>query len=290
MKIAVFVAALLAVTPAACSGPAPATPPPASSPPAAPSPVAGPLPRPDHVVVVVLENHGIDQMSGATFLNQLAAQGARFTGATAITHPSQPNYLALFSGDTQGVTDDSCPHTFTGPNLGRQLTDAGDTFAAYSEDLPQPGYLGCQTGDYVRWHAPWTDFTTVPPTANRPLTEFGPDYAKLPTVSFVIPNMCHNMHDCDPVIADAWLRANFGPFTRWAATHNSLLIVTFDEAEDGSATNGIPLSFTGPMVRPGTYPEPVDHYRLLRTVEALYGLPALGHAAAQTPITDVWRR
>ena len=285
---AVLLAVALAVS--ACANPPAPVPAPA---PGTASPVAGALPRPDHVVVVVLENHGTDQITGnagASYLNQLAAAGARFTHATAVTHPSQPNYLALFSGDVQGVTDDSCPHTFTGPNLARQLLDAHDSFAAYAEDLPAPGYTGCQTGDYVRWHAPWTDFTTVPPTANRPFAEFGPDFAKLPTLSFVIPNLCHNMHSCAADVADAWLRAHLSGYVAWAKTHNSLLVVTFDEAEDSSATNEIPLSLTGPMVRPGSYAEPVDHYRLLRTLEGLYGLPALGNAADRNPISDVWQR
>ncbi|MEV8610757.1 alkaline phosphatase family protein [Amycolatopsis sp. NPDC051373] len=249
------------------------------------------LPRPSHVVVVVLENHGteISGNSQAPYLNELAAAGARFTDATAITHPSQPNYLALFSGDPHGVTDDSCPHTFSGPNLARQLIDAGYDFGAFAEDLPGPGYPGCRSGDYVRWHSPWVDFTTVPAAVNRPFTAFGPDFTRLPTVSFVIPNMCHNMHDCDTRTADSWLRTHLSGYASWAATHNSLLAVTFDEAEDTSTTNGIPLSLTGPMIRPGTYPEPVNHYRLLRTLEAIYGLPALGHAADTKPIIDVWR-
>ncbi|MET7998062.1 alkaline phosphatase family protein [Amycolatopsis sp. NPDC005232] len=249
------------------------------------------VPRPSHVVVVILENHGTEQVSGnsqAPYLNELAAAGARFTNATAITHPSQPNYLALFSGDLQGVTDDSCPHTFSGPNLARQLIDAGYDFGAFSEDLPGPGYPGCRFGGYVRWHAPWVDFITVPAVVNRPFTAFGPNYTLLPTLSFVIPNMCHNMHDCDTATGDSWLRAHLSGYASWAATHNSLLVVTFDEAEDASTTNGIPLSLTGPMIRPGVYTERVNHYRLLRTLEAMYGLPALGHAADAKPITDVW--
>ncbi|WP_208720269.1 alkaline phosphatase family protein [Amycolatopsis circi] len=282
-----------ALSAAACATPPTAAPvSSSSSAPSAPSAASGALPRPDHVVVVVLENHGSDQVTGnpdAGYLNQLAAAGARFTHATAVTHPSQPNYLALFSGDVQGVADDSCPHTFTAPNLARELLDAGDSFAAYAEDLPAAGYPGCQAGDYVRWHAPWTDFTTVPGAANRPFAEFGPDFAALPTISFVIPNMCHNMHNCGTAVADEWLRAHLSGYAAWATTHNSLLVVTFDEAEDSSAANEIPLSLTGPMVRPSSYAEPVDHYRLLRTLETLYGLPALGHAADRSPISDVWQ-
>jgi acid phosphatase len=78
--------------------------------------------RPDHVVVVMMENHSYSDVIGspaAPYLNSLAAQGASFDNSFAITHPSEPNYLALFSGSTQGVTDDSCPHTFSGSNLGQ---------------------------------------------------------------------------------------------------------------------------------------------------------------------------
>ena len=64
---------------------------------------------PSHVVVVIEENHSYDQIIGnadAPFINKLAAEGALFTDAHAIRHPSQPNYLALFSGSTQGTTGD----------------------------------------------------------------------------------------------------------------------------------------------------------------------------------------
>ncbi|QRP47875.1 alkaline phosphatase family protein [Amycolatopsis sp. FDAARGOS 1241] len=292
VAMGLFLAATCAVAACAPSTPDAPLPATAATVPGTASQANAALPRPSHVVVVVLENHGIEQVSGsgqAPYLNELAAAGAHFTDATAITHPSQPNYLALFSGDPQGVSDDSCPHTFTGPNLGSQLIEAGYGFSAFAEDLPSPGYPGCRAGDYVRWHAPWVDYATVPAAANRPFTAFGPDYRSLPTVSFVIPNMCHNMHDCDTRTADAWLRAHVSAYASWVVTHDSLLVVTFDEAEDASATNRIPLLLTGPMIRPGTYPEPVDHYRLLRTLEAMYGLPALGHAADTKPITDVWR-
>jgi len=74
------------------------------------------VPTPAHVVVVIEENHGYSQIIGspqAPYINTLATQGALFTKSYALTHPSQPNYLGLFSGSTQGITDDSCPHTFS---------------------------------------------------------------------------------------------------------------------------------------------------------------------------------
>src|SRR6476620_3448910 len=82
------------------------------------------LPRPDHVVVVVMENRGYSDIVGsasAPYINSLARSSASFTRSHAITHPSQPNYLALFSGSTQGVTDDSTPgHTFSRQNIGSE--------------------------------------------------------------------------------------------------------------------------------------------------------------------------
>src|SRR3954451_24396953 len=86
------------------------------------------VPRPDHVVIVIFENHQQPQVIGspnAPYINSLAQGGANFTQSFAVTHPSQPNYLALFSGSTQGISNDSCPHTFTANNLGKQLLDSG---------------------------------------------------------------------------------------------------------------------------------------------------------------------
>ena len=119
------------------------------------------LPRPDHVVMVIEENHSYSQIidsPDAPYINRLAAQGALFTESFGITHPSQPNYLALFSGSTQGITDNSCPHTFTTPNLGHNLLAAGLTFAGYSEDLPSVGSIVCSEGHYARKHNPWVNW------------------------------------------------------------------------------------------------------------------------------------
>src|SRR4051812_39838314 len=78
----------------------------------------GALPKPEHVVVAVFENKDAGSVTGgrAPFLASLADQGAAFTNAHGETHPSQPNYLALFSGDTHGVTSDACPLSFPGGN------------------------------------------------------------------------------------------------------------------------------------------------------------------------------
>ena len=126
----------------------------------------GGVPVPDHVVIVVEENHSYAEIIGsaaAPYINSLAQQGALFTASHGVTHPSEPNYLALFSGSTQGVTDDSCPHTFSTANLGSELIAAGGSFIGYSEDLPAPGSTVCTSGAYARKHNPWVNFSTSVP-------------------------------------------------------------------------------------------------------------------------------
>src|SRR5690242_1994195 len=240
------------------------------------------VPEPAHTVVVVMENHSYADIIGnpaAPFINELAGRGALFTRSSAITHPSEPNYLALFSGSTQGVTDDGCPNRFTAPNLAADLIRAGKSFAGYAEDLPGPGSPVCSAGDYARKHVPWADFSNVPGSVSLPFTSFpATAFARLPSVSFVIPNLCHDMHDCSVATGDAWLRANIGPYADWAMRHDGLLILTWDE-DDGSQANHITTIFAGQKVRPGRYAEPVTHYSVLATIEAAYTLPRDARAA-----------
>ncbi len=242
------------------------------------------------MVVVVEENRAAQTVLGnssAPFIDSLVRTGANFTRSYAESHPSEPNYLALFSGSTQGVTDDSCPHTYTSDNLAHEVLASGRSFASYSQGLPSRGFTGCRSGDYVRKHAPWVNWPSVPAATSHPATDFPTDFATLPALSFVIPDLRHDMHDGTVAEGDRWLQQNLSGYISWARTHNSLLILTFDE-DDHTANNRIATIFVGQRVSPGSYAERVDHYRLLRTIEDAFALPALGAAAATQPITDVW--
>lgn len=250
------------------------------------------IPTPDHVVVVMLENksfHEVTDGSSAPYITSLANSGANFSQSFAVTHPSEPNYLALFSGSPQGVIDDSCPHTFPGANLASELAGAGLSFAGYSESMPADGFTGCTSGEYARKHNPWVDFTNVPASSNLVYERHFPtDFTQLPRVSFVIPNLCDDAHDCGVATADKWLRNNLDAYKQWAVTHNSVLVVTFDE-DDSSQSNQIPTVFTGQHVKPGNYSERIDHYGVLRTLEDAFGLPCTANACSATPITDAWQ-
>jgi len=249
------------------------------------------VPTPDHVVIVMEENHGYSQIIGsdnAPYINHLAAKGALFTNAHAIGHPSQPNYLDLFSGANQGVTNDSCPHSFSADSEASELIATGASFVGYSEDLPEKGSLVCTAGKYARKHAPWTNFTNLPAKTNLPFTKFPSDYNRLPTVAWVIPNLDNDMHDGTIAVGDTWLKNNLATYADWAMSNNSLLIVTFDE-DDGGHGNQVATIFLGPMVKAGQYGEYIDHYSVLRTISAMYGLKPLGNAADKKPIRDVWK-
>jgi phosphatidylinositol-3-phosphatase len=262
---------------------------------------AGAVPRFGHVVIVVMENKNYHDIIGrpdeAPYLNSLASGGAVFSSSFAVAHPSQPNYLALFSGSTQNVTSDNCPQNFNDvPNLGAELISSGLSFAGYSGSMPSARYRGCGSYlslGYVRTHNPWVDFSNVPAASNLTFASFPRIYNRLPTVSFVIPNLCHDMHYCSRDTGDSWMQHNLGGYAHWAQSHNSLLIITWDE--DGAIlglfgdNNKVPTIFYGAHVRPGTYREHASHYGVLRTVEDMYGLAHAGSSARAAPMTDVWK-
>lgn len=256
------------------------------------------LPRPDHIIIVIEENHSYNQIIGnsnAPYINGLANDtlGALFTNFYAETHPSQPNYLWFFSGGNQGVTNDYVPNNtpFTTPNLGAALLQKSLTFGGYSEGLPSTGFQGASSGAYARKHNPWVNWqgnktNGIPASLNMPLTDFPADYSSLPKISFVIPNLNNDMHDGTIAEGDTWLQNNLDGYIQWAKTHNSLFILTFDEGTYSS--NRIVTILVGQMVKQGQYDQHVNHLNLLRTLEDMYGLYHSGSSIDSTNISNCW--
>ncbi|MBU1775561.1 MAG: alkaline phosphatase family protein, partial [Gammaproteobacteria bacterium] len=193
---------------------------------------------------------------------------------------------ALFSGSTRGIRSNTCPLDLSGDNLASQLIAKGLSFASYSESMLEPGHDGCIWGAYRRKHNPVANWKELAAN-NQPFSAFPTDFAQLPTVSFVVPDQRNDMHDGSIAQGDAWLKKNLESYAQWAMTHNSLLIVTFDE-DDGSEKNRIATIFVGQRVKPGQYVQRIDHYGLLRMVEELYGLPLLNESAKARTIKGVW--
>ncbi|MFF4289695.1 alkaline phosphatase family protein [Streptomyces sp. NPDC001633] len=258
---------------------------------------AAALPTPDHVVVVVFENHAYEQVIGsssAPYLNNtLKAGGANLTNSFALTHPSQPNYLDLFSGATQGVTDDSCytPQFSGAANLGSELIAAGKSWGSYNEGLPAEGSTTCTNSatKYARKHNPWFAFNNVPLNTAHTFSQFPTNYSTLPKVSYVVPNLCNDMHDCSITTGDNWLKNNLDGYAQWAKNNNSLLLVTFDE-DDRAHNNHVATVLYGAHVTPGSSSSATyNHYNVLRTVEDLAGLTThAGNAASASDITGIW--
>jgi hypothetical protein len=257
------------------------------------------LPHPDHVVIVIEENHGyaqiIDKRNSASYIHALAKRGMLFTRSYGVSHPSQPNYLALFSGSTQGISNDACLGSFDSDNLASSLLDRGFSFATFSESLPATGDLGCAAGAYQRKHNPAANWqgTRLPAAVNRRFADFANlprgDFSGLPTVSFVIPNQDNDMHDGSFEAADEWLKTRIAPYVDWAMTHNSLLILTWDE-DDFSGDNRIVTILAGQMVKPGTSAQRIDHYSVLRMLLDFYDLPALSASRDAEPIRGIWKK
>jgi hypothetical protein len=232
------------------------------------------VPAFSHIVVVVEENKDYSEIIGnpqAPYINSLAADGALLDNFTALTHPSEPNYFALYAGSTFGLTADATVSE-PDPTLATILQGAGQTFTGWVEHPNTDSD-----------HNPWRSFpegTSVEQDfAGFPTTNF----ASLPTVSFVIPNVNDDMHNGTIAQGDSWLQANIAAYAQWAANNNSLLVVVWDEA-DTSSINQIPAILYGADVVPGDYNTAYNDYNLLSTILGAYNLTSPNNAAGAAPI------
>ena len=255
-----------------------------------------------HVVLVVFENHEASQIGGnpdAPTFNALARRYATLTRYDGVAHPSLPNYLALVSGSTQGITSDCTECIVRGRSLADTLAAAGKTWKTYAEDLPYPGFTGGSAGRYAKKHDPFLYFRDVAGSRtlrNRvvPFTQLARDLARhrLPDFSLVIPNLCNDMHDCSVATGDAWLKAHIAPLLRSTQLRGGVVFVVFDEGTSDTGGGGrVEALVLGPTVRRGSrFTKPTNHYGLLRTIEDAWKLPRLAHSRTGTPIGGIWAK
>jgi phosphatidylinositol-3-phosphatase len=255
---------------------------------------------PAHVAIILMENeeyNGIVGASSTPYINGLAKRNALATEMYAITHPSLPNYLALTGGSTFGIDSDCTDCSAPGSGVAGQLNAKGISWKGYMEDLPHPCFTGSDSGAYAKKHDPFVYYRGIvrdPASCDRvvPLSALAADErsGQLPRFIWITPNLCHDMHDCDPAIGDRFLAALVPPLLR-AIGPRGLLILTWDK---GSSDNGccrlaqgghIATILAGGLAVPGARLRTfADHYSTLQTVEDLFGLPRLaGAACACTP-------
>ncbi len=243
----------------------PAPPPPASPPSSAPPPPPTASGRFDHVFLVVLENRNYDSVIGRSswpYLNSLAHRYALATNYTSVTHPSVGNYFELATGDTI-TNDDNFNSVVKVNNVVRRLVAAGRTWTSYAEDLPNTGYVGPDQGTYTRHHNVYTLLSDVADNRSqrqhlKSFSGFASDLAagRMTDYVYIVPNSCDDGHDCPDGQADTWLRDNIDPLIRSTLfARNSALIITFDESQTYSQSNGngwkVPWIAIGPRAGHG---------------------------------------
>ena len=254
------------------------------------------VPRFDHVIVLVLENKDRSAVIGnrdAPFFNLMASRYAALTRYGGVSHPSLPNYLALVSGSTHGIFTDCTTCLVSGRNLADTLASAHLSWKTYAESLPYAGFTGPSFRRYAKKHVPFLYFSRVDRKRVVPFTQLARDLRtrRLPDFALVVPDLCHDMHDCSVATGDSWLKREIVPLLRAPALARGVVFVVFDEgtSDDGGGGNVVALVL-GPLVRPGSVDSrPTSHYGLLRTIEDAWGLPRLGRSRSAAPITGIWR-
>ena len=255
---------------------------------------AGGLPHFDHVLLVVMENLDFRGAMAEPTIAQMARTYASATNYHAVAHPSLPNYLALASGSTWGVTSDCTACYQNQPNLATQLAAAGTTWGAYMEGLSSACDLEATAGEYAGKHDPFRYFTDVRSSKAlcghiQPLTAL--NLTQAPAFAWISPNLCHDGHDCAPAQAGAWLDgfvAQVVASPSWK--DGGVLFVTWDEGTDNAGGGGQVLTL---VIAPGLpageqVDAPYTHYSLLHTIEAGLGLPPLGQAAEAPTMAAFW--
>jgi hypothetical protein len=232
-----------------------------------------------------------DRQPHAPYENGLAKRFGLSTGSYALAHPSLPNYLALLGGSTFGITSDCTSCTVDAPNLVDQLEGAGISWKAYMEGLPSPCYQGPSAGAYAKKHDPFLYFDDIARNAARcshvvPLTQLTADLASdhLPAFTWITPDLCHDTHDCGVATGDGFL-AGLVPKLQRAMGPDGVLFLTWDEGSTDAGCCGSPggghvaTIVVASAVRAGTrLAGPFSHYSILRTIEAMWGLPPLRQA------------
>jgi hypothetical protein len=254
------------------------------------------------VVVIVFENHEATEIVGnrsAPTFNGLARRYASMTNYDAVAHPSLPNYLALVSGSTQGISSDCTDCIVQARSLADTLEAAGKTWKTYAEGLPYPGFTGGSAGRYAKKHDPFLYFRDVVDLRARrtrvvPFTRLAHDLVRrrLPDFSLVIPNLCNDMHDCSVATGDAWLKTHVVPLLRSPLLRGGVVFVVFDEGTSDTGGGGrVDALALGPTVQRGSkFTKATNHYGLLRTIEDAWGLPRLGFSRTGTPIGGIWKK
>jgi len=272
-------------TPLAAVQPATPTTPPTLSPSPSPSPSPAAAAAQSHVFVIVMENRSYSQALAGRYTSQLAKDYGVATNYHGITHPSLPNYLAMTSGSTWGISDDAF-HNLPAGGLGTQLTKAGVPWRAYMEGMSN----GCfRSGyPYALKHNPFAYYGSACPAQVVPFTGFASDMAStdVPRFVWITPGLCNDGHDCSTAVADGWLAKTVPMILATSAWKDGgVLFITWDEGEDSA--NSVLTLVIHPHPQVHSSNQSYNHYSLLAAIEDSLGVSRLGVAARASPMADL---
>lgn len=217
---------------------------------------------------------------------------------------SMLDYLWLSSGNGEqafGCTGNGCTQTITDDNIFREINRAGMTWKVYADSLPNVGFMGTFSGNYVKRHNPavwYSDVVNDPAQQQNivPFTEFAADLSagSLPNYSIIVPNLQHDAHDGTPAMADQWLSQNIAPLlssSYFQPGGNGLMFITFDNG-DGDAQGQVFLGVIGQGVIPGAKVNvPFRHEDTLRTIIEQLGLQTYpGASATAAPMNEFFKK
>jgi hypothetical protein len=262
------------------------------------------VPNFSHVYVLIMENKEYGTIIGnpaAPYLNCLASGFGLATNYTAVTHPSEPNYFALFSGSTQSVTDDGV-YDLPGQNVADQLEAGGKTWKIFAQNYP----LSCSTaatatggeddpvGNYARKHNPAISFTDISGNSSRcanitDLTHFDPAAANY---EMIVPNLCNDTHDCAVSVGDAFLSGFLPKILNSSAWfQGGVLFIVYDEGTTNTGGGGVVVTevISNYAPRGKTSSVAHNHYSLLRTIEDAWSLGCLNSTCAANNFSEFFQ-
>ncbi len=244
-----------------------------------------------HIFLIVEENQTYGSIVGnpsAPYINSLIKSYSLATNYQAVAHPSLPNYIAMTSGSTDGITTDCNPPSagciVNVNNLADELEKVGLSWKEYAESMPSACYA-FNAGNYATKHNPFVYYADIINNQARcdahvePLSQLASDLKSAtttPNFAFITPNLCDDMHDCGIAPGDSWLANNVPAILNSPAftKQNSLLVITWDEGN--ASDNHIATIFAGPGAKNGYQSATAyNHYSLLHTIEANWSLSGL---------------
>lgn len=250
------------------------------------------------IVLVVLENTDFEEAIEQPFLRSLASRGALLTQSYGVTHPSEPNYLALTSATLGHPPYGSGSQNLDVQHLGDLLGRKSLRWKVYAEGYPGGCFLGVSLGKYVLRHVPFLSFQNITQSNERcsqivPASDFDGDIEKhaMADFSLYIPDLHNDGHDTGVGFADSWLKEKFQDRLLLPSfISETLFIVTFDESLTDKSNNRILTVLYGAGITPGSESSTCyDHFSLLATIESIFNIGSLGkrdHTASV--IQGIW--